>query len=391
VVLRWGKRLTLVWMLVLTVPATAPAGPVILGGDDLTDHGQQDAGVNEDGWLYMEKAVGNIKPNVTRPNDDSIAALGSEDADPATEPGNAGAAIKAAANANGMSVDYFNGEAAISGALADIANGSYNPAIVWVAGDGATNDLGDTGCEGPGTEGQAITDNAGTINAFVSEGGGLMAHSTCYQWLSTLLPTVTTVDGGSSDDLYLTPQGHSAFPGLTNTDVNAGPWHSHFEGDFGGLRVLARSGDIDDATGTDAAVILGGAAVNIVPPSPPVPGQAACANFVPGSPAQDTLAGTDGNDLVKGLQGNDHLDGGNGDDCVRGGPGSDQAEGGQGNDQVNGGQRPDSLSGGPGDDLVKAVAGTTRDVIACGPGTDTARVEKRDVVKQDCERVRFAR
>jgi Ca2+-binding RTX toxin-like protein len=397
--LRRGRGLVLVCLLMLAVPATAAAqgGPVILGGDDMTDHGQQSGGNNQDGWLYMEKAVGNIKPNVTRPNDNSIAALGSAAADPATSPSNAGAAIKGAADKNGMTVNYFNGATEIQNAFNSIANGSYNPAILWIAGDGAINDLGDTGCEGPGTEGQAITDNAGTINTFVSQGGGLMAHSTCYQWLSALLPGLTTVDGGSSDDLYLTPEGMAAFPGLTDSDINAGPWHNHFEGNFGGLQVLTRSSNVDDSqTGADAAVILGGAQVSIIPPPPPPPPPpvtaaappAPCSNFVGGTPSKDTLTGTDGTDLVKGLRGNDNLDGGNGDDCVKGGPGSDRAEGGSGNDQVNGGQRPDRLSGGPGDDVMKALAGTDRDVVNCGPGNDTARVEKRDKVNADCETVR---
>ena len=37
----------------------APGGPVILGGDDLTDHGSRDttANTNLAGWLYLEKAI----------------------------------------------------------------------------------------------------------------------------------------------------------------------------------------------------------------------------------------------------------------------------------------------------------------------------------------------
>ena len=58
----------------------AQAGPVIIGGDDLTDHGNASPyGVtNLLGWLYIEKAIGNLASNVTRPgNNGSIAALGS--------------------------------------------------------------------------------------------------------------------------------------------------------------------------------------------------------------------------------------------------------------------------------------------------------------------------
>jgi len=379
---RLATLLALACVAALAAAAPASAGPVILGGDDLTSHGQQDgAGNNEEGWLYMEKAIGNLKPNVTRPNDNSIAALGSAPADPATEPSDAGAAIRAAADKNGMTVRYFNGADEINNAFASIRNGSYRPAIVWVAGDDADNDLSDTGCQGPGTEGEAITNNAQTINTFVDEGGGLMSHGTCYTWLTALLPTVTAVQSGSSDDLYLTPEGQAAFPGLANTDINAGPWHNHFEGDFGGLQVLARSTSTDDSTGTDAAVILGGSAVSIVkPPS------VACSNAILGDAKSNDLTGTAAGDLLKGLQGNDTLNGLGGDDCVRGGPGSDKVQGGDGNDQLFGGQKPDKIGGGAGNDLIKVRAGRA-DVVSCGPGNDTVRAGENDLIRKNCEKI----
>lgn len=252
-------------LLAMTAPAAgAVGGPVILGGDDLTDHGGTDAtGVSQEGWLYMERAVGNIKAKVGRANNNSIAAFGSADPGTLVHPtgGDAGAGIKNAAEKNGMTVTYFDTATEISNGFASIANGSYNPAIVWIAGTGASNDLDD--CAGPGTDGQAITDNASVINSFVNSGGGLFSHGTCYGWLSTLLPGLTTVDDGSSDDLYRTPEGVAAFPTVTDSDFNAGPWHNHFEGNFGGLDVLVRSRNIDDAGGQDAAVVIGGGQVSL--------------------------------------------------------------------------------------------------------------------------------
>jgi Ca2+-binding RTX toxin-like protein len=378
----------------LVLPAGALAGPVILGGDDLTAHGQTDgAGTNEEGWLYMERAVGNLLPNVTRANDNSIAALGSSGpVDPDTNGGDAGAGITSAAAKNGMTIQFFNSNAEISNALQSIANGSYSPAILWVAGDDASNDLSDGtdgGCEGPGTEGQALTDNAGVINQFVTEGGGLFSHGTCYGWLQALLPTVTAVDSGSSDDLYRTPEGLAAFPGVSDADFNAGPWHNHFEGDFGGLQVLVRSSDIDDATGTDAAVVLGGGDVSIIPEPPQTaaaPG--ACSNAVTGDGGNNTLTGTEGPDNIKGLLGNDTLTGLGGDDCIRGGPGADKESGGDGNDQLNGGQKKDKLDAGGGDDLVKVRAGRA-DRVDCGAGNDTVRAGKNDKIADNCEKVNF--
>ncbi len=368
----------------LVVPAGALAGPVILGGDDLTEHGQTDgAGTNEQGWLYMERAVGNLLPNVTRANDNSIAALGSSGpVDPDTNGSDAGAGITSAAAKAGMTVQFFDGEAAIAGALQAIGNGSYTPAIIWVAGDGASNDL--DGCDGAGTEGQALIDQAGVINTFVTEGGGLFSHGTCYTWLSALLPTVTTVDGGSSDDLYRTAEGVAAFPGVSDADFNAGPWHNHFEGDLGGLQVLVRSLDIDDAAGNDAAVVLGGGDVDIIP-VPPTPALApACSNAVTGDGGNNSLTGTEGGDLMKGLVGNDNINGLGGDDCIRGGPGADNEEGGAGNDQLNGGQKKDKLSAGSGDDLVKVRAGRS-DRVDCGGGDDTVRAGRNDKIADNCE------
>ena len=373
----------------LVLPASALAGPVILGGDDLTEHGQTDgAGNNEQGWLYMERSVGNLLPNVTRANDNNIAALGSSGPlDPDTNGGDAGAGITSAAAKNGMTVQFADGNANIAAALAAIADGSYRPAIIWVAGSGASNDL--DGCDGPGTEGQALIDQAAVINQFVSEGGGLYSHGTCYAWLTALLSSVSTVDGGSSGDLYRTAEGISAFPGVSDADFNAGPWHNHFEGDFGGLQVLVRSSDIDDATGNDAAVVLGGGNVTIIPEPPAGPELApACSNAVIGDGGNNTLTGTEGGDNMKGLVGNDNINGLGGDDCIRGGPGADNESGGDGNDQLNGGQKKDKLDAGGGDDLVKVRAGRV-DRVNCGGGDDTVRAGKQDKINQNCETVNF--
>ena len=260
---------------VLAVPATAGAvgGPVILGGDDLTSHGSTDAaGASQEGWLYMERAVGNIKSRIGRANDNSIAAFGSVDPGSLTHPtgGDAGAGIKNAAEKNGMTVQYFNSPTEINNGFASIQNGSYNPAVIWIAGDDASNDISDGddgGCQDQDpahqTEGEAIAANANTINNFVNGGGGLFSHGVCYTWLSALLPGLETVEGGNSEDLYRTPEGVNEFPGVTDDDFNAGPWHNHFQGDFGGLTVLVRSNSVDDASGQDAAVVIGGGQVSL--------------------------------------------------------------------------------------------------------------------------------
>jgi len=241
----------------------AAGGPVILGGDDLTDHGFRDTSTNtnQDGWLYLEKAIENVLPAVTRAgNDGSIAALGSSDSTD-TFGFNAGAAMHWAAldAGTGVSVTYYDGATAINGFFTALAAGTVDPAIIWISGDGAMNDLSDSG----GAEAAALTANATSIGDFVNSGGGLISHGSEYGWLSALLPGATVVFGGNFGDLYLTTTGQTAFPGLTNDDINAGPWHNHFEGNLGGLGVLAASNVVDDNLGADAPVIIGGAAVTL--------------------------------------------------------------------------------------------------------------------------------
>lgn len=254
------------WMVVLGVlaavvlaagPAAAAGGPVILGGDDLTDHGGRNTttNVNTEGWLYLEKALENVAPAVTRAgNDGSIAALGSTDS--TSTFADAGAAIHFAAQdaGPGIPVTYYDGGTAIDQFFVALRAGTAKPAIIWIAGTDSSNDLN-------GAEATALADNATTIGDFVNSGGGLISHGVEYGWLSGLFPGATIAFSGSDGDLQLTAQGQSAFPGLTDGDVNAGPWHAHFEGNLGGLATLVVSKDVNDATGADARVIVGGVGV----------------------------------------------------------------------------------------------------------------------------------
>jgi uncharacterized repeat protein (TIGR01451 family) len=236
----------------------ALGGPVIIGGDDLTDHGDVDTSTGDliDGWLYLQRALENVSPKVVKSNDGSVAALGS--ADPGEGCCDAGTAIKLAAAKAGLTVTYYNDGTGIEAFFDALAAGTAKPKIIWISGTGAGNDI-DTS-----EEVDALTSNAVAIADFVNAGGGLISHGSEYGWLFALLPGLSDECCGSSDDLYLTPAGLAAFPGVTDENVNAGPWHNHFEGNFGGLGVLVRSSDIQDSvTGEDAAVILGGASVTL--------------------------------------------------------------------------------------------------------------------------------
>lgn len=245
-----------------TAQATPLGGPVILGGEDMTDHGSYDGTDNQNGWLYIEKAIANIKPKVNRVGaDGSIAALGSTD--PSFDPtqsysGDAGAAIASAGVKNSMPVHYYPGDTEIESFFDALRAGTVNPSIIWIAGNDASNDLSSNGGA------TALSNNASTIGDFVNSGGGLMSHGTEYGWLGGVLPGVTMgCSGGGDGDLELTTDGQAAFPGLTNPDVNAGPWHGCFDGDIGDLDVLVKSTAVTDAQNNPARVIIGGAAVTL--------------------------------------------------------------------------------------------------------------------------------
>jgi Ca2+-binding RTX toxin-like protein len=120
----------------------------------------------------------------------------------------------------------------------------------------------------------------------------------------------------------------------------------------------------------------------------------ACANRRRGTPRSDRLNGTSAGDTLLGLGGNDILNGRAGADCLKGGRGNDRLIGGTGNDRLSGDAGNDTLtggrgrntySGGRGRDRIKSTNGI-RERIDCGPGRDTAKVDRRDRVRR-CERV----
>lgn len=248
----------------LGLASHAQAGPVILGGDDLTDHGYIRDGRLYEGWLYIQKALTNLLGTATITDSTvDIAVLGAADSEATS--GNAGAAVHHAAALSRWTVSYYDGATAIGNFFTALAGGTVTPTVMWLAGTGAANDL-------DSSEGASLTANALAINSFVAAGGGLMAHGSggdAYGWLSALLPGISEVSGCSSSGATLTAAGQAAFPGLSNSDVdaNAGPCHSHFTGNFGGLTTLAFDGQ-------QRSYIIGGGASTIIQCGQP--GQPAC-------------------------------------------------------------------------------------------------------------------
>ncbi len=226
------------------------AGPVVIGGDDLNDHGSWDGSANLLGWLYIQNALASLVSQVTLPgNDGTIVVLGS---DPSSIPGiTSGDSCTAAyfpaqALTPARTVTCIEGDAAINTYLTGVAGGTNRPAVIIYPGSGAGNGV-------DALEEAAWAANATTIADYVAAGGGLLAHEGDYTWLTALLPgividfDVCDADPGAT----LTTVGQTAFPTVTDADINAGPCHLSFSGDFGGLQVLA-----NDAGGLP--FILGG-------------------------------------------------------------------------------------------------------------------------------------
>ncbi|MFL5928581.1 MAG: calcium-binding protein [Gaiellaceae bacterium] len=132
-----------------------------------------------------------------------------------------------------------------------------------------------------------------------------------------------------------------------------------------------------DADPTDSAVSV---AVEVVAPAGPAavaPKTHVAAHTFSGTARTDRLSGTPANDVLYGLGGADVLLGQKGNDVLYGG---------RGNDVLDGGAGADRLFGGPGNDTLRARDGR-RDLVDCGPGRDTAVVDRIDRVS-GCELVR---
>lgn len=93
--------------------------------------------------------------------------------------------------------------------------------------------------------------------------------TTSYGWLKSVIPGISVIDDGASktqnSTISLTSDGNKAFPGLTNADLSAGPWHNSFSGNSGSLSVLATS---PDQQNVNQALILGGGSSTVISATP---------------------------------------------------------------------------------------------------------------------------
>lgn len=226
------KRLLTAIGLSIGVATTAQAGPFILDLTDADDHGFFDASSDEnvDGWFYMQRVLENLSGGVTN-GSKTVVQLG---ADPSSS------AFQAAQSAfqestlasSGWNWVNVNGEAALTAFFDGTGSVNINNAgIIQMDSDGNVSGGSDF------IEQNVFNLFATTIDSFLGGGGALHSMAQDYGWLSTLLPNLTlTTSGGTG--LELTAAGQAAFPGLTDSDLSAGPFHGHWTGGFGGLSVL---------------------------------------------------------------------------------------------------------------------------------------------------------
>jgi len=224
----------------------AYAGPYILAGTDADDHGFANGSGNQDGWFFMQRALENLAGSVTNGNK-VVTILGSTLA--AATAANSAFNLSSLAGAGGWTVNTVT--------TADFAT--------FFGGGGTLANRGilmmDSGGNiGGGVSGANFVPFASAINNFVGGGGGLFSQANGYQWLSALLPELT-VTSASATGLTLTPAGQSAFPGLNNGDLSAGPWHSYFN-NVGAIPVLATG----LTANTPRAVIIGSSTGSITNP-----------------------------------------------------------------------------------------------------------------------------
>lgn len=245
----------LISMLALALTAASTpvfAGPFILAGTDADDHGSVSGGVNQDGWFFMQRALENIGAGVTNGNK-TVSILGST-----------GSALTAANSAFNLSSLVGAGWTVNVISTADFA-GFFNGTGAVNINNAGVLMMDSNGNVGGGVGGSAFVPYATSINNFVGLGGGLFSQANGYAWLTALLPSASvTLDQNSG--LTLTSDGSAAFPGLTNADLSAGPWHNWFEG-FSPIPILATG----TGNGATRAVIIGGTGGSITNPGNPVP------------------------------------------------------------------------------------------------------------------------
>jgi len=230
---------------------SAYAGPFIFAGTDADDHGSATATANQEGWLFMQKALENLATSSSLTSTNKVVvSLGSESS-----------ALDAATSA--FQKSNLPGLGWTFQSVPTLTGASFTSAL-GVAGIVMLDSGVNVGGGLTSAEETVLTANASALNSFVGGGGGLFSQAGEYGWLSALVPGLATNDT-SDTGLALTASGTAAFPGLTNADLSAGPWHLNFQ-NVGSIPVLATG--VGSSSGLN--VIIGSSGGSITNPNPTV-------------------------------------------------------------------------------------------------------------------------
>lgn len=220
----------------LSMAGTAIGGPFILDHTDADDHGFFNGANNVDGWLYMQRVLENLAPGVTNGSMQVVQLGGSSTALTAATSAFDGSTL---AGGGGWTFHSIDGTTALTDFFAGTSAVNINTAGIIMLDSGNNVTGGITPAEGT-----ILNANATPLDNFLGGGGAL--HSLAndhtgtggkYGWLSILLPGIT-FNGNQSSGLTLTAAGQAAFPGLTNADLSAGPFHGQWTGGTGALTIL---------------------------------------------------------------------------------------------------------------------------------------------------------
>jgi len=302
-------------------PTFGNRGAIVLDGTDSDLHGDAGGpgGANRNGWLYMQKVLEAIQPNVTN-GQKILVALGAQ-----SDAGGLGFAASAIDSAFlksplpglGWSILYVNGtsnmDAFLKGLPAAATDDKAKPAgnvtlaqvgLLYITTANETfDDLTDADLTMLGAHGDDIKN-------YLNTGGGLYTQAETnqdpnvqgYAWLTAIFPGITYTSLGSGGEVpknvQLTTQGQSIFPGLTPADLSTGPVHGFFGGTI--PAALATVFTFDETAHSAGTVTLGLSSVGgvtfvsgnqvIIDSTPPaVPGLSL-------DPASDT--GTYNNDKI---------------------------------------------------------------------------------------------
>ncbi|MES2405973.1 MAG: PEP-CTERM sorting domain-containing protein [Pseudomonadota bacterium] len=267
------------------ISAASIAGPIIIAGTDADDHGSANATTNFNGWLFMQKALENIAPQVSN-GQNSVVCIGCNGS-------GAESAFNSAFDKSGFAAGWTRTSLSSATDITNFFNGTGTANISNTGIYYMPTDSGNVGGGITAAQLAIVNSNASLLNTFVAGGGGLFAQDEQYQtggwgWLTTLLPGIVLQPDGTQSNagsLTITAAGNTAFPGLTDSDVsNATPWHGWFTGNFGGLTALV-TGPVPNGQG---AVVIGGGAGTVFQCGQP--GQPPCNNTVP-EPASLALLG----------------------------------------------------------------------------------------------------